>query len=65
VIELTDQPGAAVIRLAAVGRELTLDKAGLVGEHDRLDTVAQSELREDASDVGLDRVLAEDELVGT
>ena len=37
-------------------------EAGLVGEHDGLDAVAQAELREQARDVGLDRRVADDEL---
>ena len=41
-----------------------LDDPGLVGEHDGLDAVAQSELREHAGDVGLDRRAGHDELLG-
>jgi hypothetical protein len=37
---------------------------GLVREDHRLDAVAQVELRENVRDVGLDRVLADDELGG-
>jgi len=40
------------------------DDAGLVRHDDRLRAVAQIELREDAADMGLDRVLAQHELGG-
>ena len=37
---------------------------GLVGQHDRLDAVAEPELHEHAGDVGLDRRLGDDQLGG-
>jgi hypothetical protein len=40
------------------------DDARLVGEHDRLDPVAEAELHEDAGDVSLHRRLAHDQLGG-
>ena len=40
------------------------DDAGLVGEDDRLDAVAEVELVEHAGDVGLDRERRDDELFG-
>src|SRR5215204_5428129 len=39
-----------------------LDEAGLVGEDDRLYSVAQVELLEDAGDMSLDGSVADDEL---
>ena len=47
--------GPAIIR--------RLEKAALVGEHHRLDAVAQAELLEDVRDVGLDGRLADVELL--
>ena len=40
------------------------DEAALVGEHDRLYSVAKAELREQMRDVGLDRPFTEEELLG-
>src|SRR3954469_24826746 len=48
---------------AASRRGARLDDAGLVGEHDGLDAVAQAQLHQHASDVRLHRRLADEELL--
>ena len=45
-------------------RAVRLEEARLVGEHDRLDAVAEVELLEDVGDVRLDGRVADEELLG-
>src|SRR3954451_24420552 len=57
-------PAASVIRTAEAPLPARGDGAALVGQDDGLDAVAESQLREQAGDVGLDRPLADGELGG-
>ena len=52
----------AAFRQTLLGEASRAHEPALVREHDRLHAVAQAELAEDAGDVRLDRVLADDEL---
>ena len=50
-------------RAAHMGGASVLEEPGLVGEHDRLDAVAEVELLEDVRDVRLDGRVADEELL--
>src|SRR5262245_2717760 len=54
---------SATCKQQVSGGRVSLDEAGLVGEHDGLDPVAEAELLEDVGDVGLDGCLADEELL--
>src|SRR5690349_11536797 len=60
-------PPRAIVRTARPAMQLLVAGSHdprLVGEHDRLDAVAQAQLAEDARDVALDGRFAEKQLAG-